>query len=159
MGFRSHSSTSYGPYFSGLQLCGFRSGSFHWGGHYGWLYCLLVRLLRARYPKCCERIDPVPGMSEEKMRDITTTGGSLLLLCRFSFSYLTSSKNLSSSRAGNCESLEKAKESRSMAEQYGAIPAMQVRSGTAQCSWHKYKWPKNLLTSFALHFWPQQSPN
>lgn len=34
----------------------------------------------------------------------------------FSFSYLTSSKNLSSSRAGNCESLGKAKKKWLMAE-------------------------------------------
>lgn len=39
-----------------------------------------------------------------------------VISAKFSFSYLTSSKNLSSSRAGNCESLGKAKKKWLMAE-------------------------------------------
>lgn len=54
-------------------------------------------------------------------------------LCRFPSSYLTSSKNLSSSRAGNWESLKKAKNQWLMAK-LAWIPTLEARAGTAQCS-------------------------
>lgn len=58
-------SSSYLP---GLEFCRFRSRGFHWGGHYGRLHRLLLRLLWTWYPKCSQRIDPVPGTSKGKKK-------------------------------------------------------------------------------------------
>lgn len=52
----------------GLEFCRFRSRGFYWGGHYRRLHRLLLRLLWTWYPKCSQRIDPIPGTSEEKKR-------------------------------------------------------------------------------------------
>lgn len=108
-GFSTAGSASY---FSGLELCGFRRGSFHRGGHYGRLHRLLLRLLWTWYPERRQRIDPIPATSETEKTQLRDKSrkNCTRRLCTFSISYLTSSKNLSSSRAGNCESLKKSKE-------------------------------------------------
>lgn len=49
------------PHLSSLELRRFRGGSFHRGGHYGWLDRLLLGLLRTRDSERSQRVDPIPG--------------------------------------------------------------------------------------------------
>lgn len=57
------------------------------------------------------------------MRAVKTTA-AFPLCCGVAFPYLTSSKNLSSSRAGNCESLEEAEKTVNGCENVAPLPPL-----------------------------------
>lgn len=105
----SLSATPTQPHLAGLHLSRLRCWSLDRGGHHRWCHLLLLRLLGPRQPKGCQGVDPIPKRRSDRSDGLWMPSDTQpYLLKKFFFlffSHLTSSRNLSSSRAGDWEYL------------------------------------------------------
>lgn len=170
----------FSSYLPGLELCRFRSRGFYWRGHDGRLHGLLLRLLWTRDPERRQRIDTVPeSPSHKHVTDYSAhvclcpentpespnyeyKSVSELSLFPWLFSHLTSSRNLSSSRAGNWESLKQKTNCHWHWTFIYLVNVLKINSWETHTNLTKRG--KKLqqcdaLTSSALPPWPQQSPS